>query len=71
MLSISSDSGHESQGVYNASKIAEILNGEKPRNLQQNFADPLDIAINMDTVDRIGFEMPPSMYKIAHEIYRK
>jgi ABC-type uncharacterized transport system substrate-binding protein len=71
MLSISSDSGHESQGMYNASKIAEILNGVKPRSLPQNFPDPLDVAINMDTVERIGFEMPPSIYKIAHEIYGK
>ena len=71
MLSISSDSGHESQGMYNASKIAEIFNGAKPRSLPQNFADPADIAINMNTVDRIGFKMPPSIYKIAHEIYRK
>jgi ABC-type uncharacterized transport system substrate-binding protein len=71
MISISSDSGYESQGIYNASKIAAILNGAKPRSLSQKLSDPLDIAVNVDTVRRIGFKMPPSIFKIAHEIYGK
>ena len=71
MLSISSDSGYKMQGYYNARKFAEILNGAKPRSLEQTLKDPLDIAVNMDTVRKIGFEMPPSIFKIAHEIYGK
>ncbi len=71
MLSISSDAGHKTQGVYNARKFAEILNGAKPRSLDQTLKNPLDIAVNMETVRRIGFKMPPSIFKIAHEVYGK
>jgi len=71
MMSISSDSGYESQGLYHASKIAAIFNGAKPRSLPQVLSDPLDIAVNIDTVSKIGFNMPPSIIKIAHEIYGK
>jgi len=69
MLSISSDSGYKKKGSYNSIKFAEILNGAKPRSLDQTFKDPLDIAVNMDAVRSIGFKMPQSILKIAHEVY--
>lgn len=71
MLSISSDSGHEKQGIYNAKKFAQILNGAKPRSLDQNLKSPLNIVVNMDTVQRIEFKMPKSILKISNEIYEK
>jgi ABC-type uncharacterized transport system substrate-binding protein len=69
LMSISTDEGHEAQGRYDAKKIAQILNGAKPRDLEQVFGDPLDIAINMETAGAIGFEVPGSILRIANEIY--
>ena len=71
MLSISSDSGYAALGRYNARKFGEILNGTKPGDLKQIFEDPLEIAINMETVRQIGFKMPESILKIASEIYER
>ena len=69
LMSISTDEGHRAQGIYDAEKIANILNGSKPRDLQQEFPDPLDIAINLETAQSIGFEVPNSILRIANEIY--
>lgn len=71
MLSISSDSGYVELGKYNARKFGAILNGTKPVKLNQKFADPLDIAVNIKTVKEIGFSMPKSILKVATEIYEK
>lgn len=71
MLSISSDSGYKELGRYNARKFGEILNGAKPVDLKQVFEDPLEIAVNMETVRQIGFHMPESILKIATEIYEE
>jgi ABC-type uncharacterized transport system substrate-binding protein len=69
LMSISTDEGYSAQGIFDAEKIAKILNGTKPRNLKQEFPDPLDIAINTETARVIGFEVPKSILRIAHEIY--
>jgi hypothetical protein len=50
-------------------KFGEILNGTKPITLKQVFEDPLDIAVNMQTVRQIGLDMPKSILSIATEIY--
>lgn len=71
MLSISSDSGYSELGRYNANKFGEILNGTKPIDLKQLFEDPLDVAVNIETVRQIGFTMPESILKIAAETYEK
>ncbi len=69
MLSISSDSGYAGLGRYNAMKFGEILNGTQPITLNQVFEDPLDIAVNMETVRQIGFDLPESIIKVASEVY--
>ncbi len=69
LLSISSDSGYSELGKYNANKFGEILNGTKPRTLNQIFEDPLEIAVNMETAREINFNIPISILKIATEIY--
>jgi ABC-type uncharacterized transport system substrate-binding protein len=69
LMSISTDVGYKSQGLYFAKKIAKILNGTKPRELEQEFHDPLDIAINLETARKIGFNVPGSLLRIANEIY--
>lgn len=71
MLSISNDSGYRELGKYNAMKFGEILNGTRPGKLNQLFEDPLDIAINMETVRQTGFEMPESILRIAREVYEE
>jgi len=69
LMSISTDEGYEAQGLYDAGKIARILNGAAPRTLEQEFPDPLDIAINMATAKAIGVTVPNGILRIAHEIY--
>lgn len=69
MMSISSDSGYEAQGDYNAEKIIQILNGASPRSLNQLFEDPLFISVNLNTAERIGFEIPEGILRIASEVY--
>lgn len=69
MLSLSSDSGYNELGKYNALKFGEILNGTRPGDLEQVFEDPLDIAVNLETIQKIGFTMPGSIIKIAAEVY--
>jgi ABC-type uncharacterized transport system substrate-binding protein len=69
LMSISTDEGYQAQGLYDAGKIARILNGTIPRTLDMEFPDPLDIAINMTTAKAIGFTVPNSILRIAHEIY--
>ncbi len=69
MMSISTDAGFKKQGIFNAGKIARILNGKKPRKLDMYLPENLDVAVNMKTVKQIGFEMPESIIKIANEIY--
>lgn len=71
MLSISSDSGYSELGRYNAMKFGKILNGAKPGSLNQLFADPLDIAINIKTARQIGFHIPETILRIATEVYEE
>ncbi|BBO84403.1 hypothetical protein DSCO28_49690 [Desulfosarcina ovata subsp. sediminis] len=69
LMSVSTDEGYRAQGLYDAKKIIDILNGAKPRDLEQEFPDPLDIAINMDTAREIGFSVPDGVLRVAHKIY--
>ena len=69
LMSISSDSGYKALCHYNADKFGQILNGTKPRSLNQILEDPLHIAINTATAEAINFSMPKSIMTIATEIY--
>lgn len=71
LLSISSDSGYAALGSYNGMKFGEMLNGTTPEKLDQLFEDPLDIAVNTKTARSIDFTIPPSILKVAKEIYHK
>lgn len=71
MLSISSDSGYTELGRYNAMKFGAILNGAKPIELKQVFEDPLEIAVNMETVRQVRLKMPVNILRIATEIYEE
>lgn len=69
MMSISSDSGYTELSRYSADKFGKILNGMKPRSITQLCEDPLEIAINMETIRKTGFDMPLGIIKVATEIY--
>ena len=71
MLSISSDSGYTELGRYQARKLDRILNGTKPRDLEQVLKDPLEIAVNLKTIRLIGFDMPEGILRVATEKYEK
>ncbi len=49
--------------------LAKILNGAKPRDLPQKFESPLDIVINMESAEKIGFRFPLDILAGAFEIY--
>ncbi len=69
LMSLSTDEGYRAQGLYDAEKIIRILTGTKPRDLSQEFPDPLYISVNMDTAGKIGFQVPASILRIANEVY--
>lgn len=69
LLSVSTDEGHRTQGLYEAKKIIDILSGARPRDLNQISPDPLDPAVNMDTARAIEFEIPSGILRIAKKFY--
>ena len=71
MMSISNDSGYATLGRYNADKFTRILGGTRPRDLKMILEDPLDIAVNMETVRQINFDMPKSIIGVTTELYEK
>ena len=58
-------------GEFNANTIARILNGAKPRELNQLFEAPPKIAINLKTAEVIGFDLPVDVLVAADEIYQE
>jgi ABC-type uncharacterized transport system substrate-binding protein len=56
-------------GRFHAETIAKILNGAKPRDLDQIFEDPTSISINLKTAKIIGYDPPLDVMSIADEIY--
>lgn len=58
-------------GRYYAEVIAKILNGAKPRQLDQVFEGPPKIAINLRTASLIGFDPPVDTLGAADEIFQE
>jgi hypothetical protein len=54
---------------WEAGVIAQIFNGTRPRDIGQVFEQPNVIAINLETAERIGFEPPKGIMKVADEVY--
>lgn len=54
---------------FHAETIAQILNGARPRDLEQVFEDPPRIAINTKTAQIIGYDPPVEILETADEIY--
>lgn len=69
LMSISVAS-HKYEGKFHAETIAKVLNGAKPRQLDQIFEDPPKIAINIKTAQIIGYDPPVDVLSVADEIYQ-
>lgn len=69
LMSIS-QAGYKYVGKFQAEIIAKILNGAKPRSLNQIFEDPPKIAINLKTAEAIGYDPPVDVLGAADEIYQ-
>ena len=70
LLSVST-AGFKYVGKFYAQTIAKILNGAKPRELDQVFEDPPKIAINLKTCELIGFDPPVDVLGAADEIFQQ
>ncbi len=51
--------------------MAKILNGARPRQLDQVFEGPPKIAINLKTAQIIGYDPPVDVLGAADEIYQE
>lgn len=70
LLSIS-QAGFKYEGRFYAETLAKILNGAKPRQLDQVFEAPPKIAINLKTAEIIGYDPPVDVLGAADEIYQE
>jgi len=58
-------------GRFYADKLAQILNGAKPRDLNQVLKEELSLAINMETARIIGYTPPRNLMKITNVVFEK
>ena len=56
-------------GQYHADTMAKIFNGAKPRELSQFFEEPSQIALNLETASKIGYDPSVDILSAADEIY--
>ncbi|MDY0038877.1 MAG: ABC transporter substrate binding protein [Desulforhabdus sp.] len=70
LLSISM-AGFKYVGRFHAENVAKILNGAKPRDVNQVFESPPKIAINLATASIIGYDPPVDVLGAADEIYQE
>lgn len=63
--------GYKYVSQFHAETIARILNGAKPRDLDQVFEDPPKIAINLAVAEIIGYDPPVDILGAADEIYQE
>ena len=58
-------------GLFHAEVIGRIFNGAEPWALDQRWVAPAKIALNLETMEIIGFNPPVDILLAADEIYRK
>lgn len=61
--------GYSNVGLFHAETIARIFNGARPRELDQVWVDPAEIALNLDVARAIGFDPPVDILLAADEVY--
>ena len=57
--------------MFYAQVIADLFHGKKLRDLNQIFKDPKSLAVNLQTADEIGFEIPSSIKNNADAVYHR
>lgn len=65
-----SQASYKYVGEFNAGAISKVFNGAKPRQLEQVFEAPPQIAINLKTAVSIGYDPPVDVLAAADEIYQ-
>lgn len=70
LLSISRPS-FKPVGLFLAATVAKVLNGAKPRQLDQLFEEPPNIAINLKTAELIGLYLYADVLAAADELYQE
>jgi ABC-type uncharacterized transport system substrate-binding protein len=58
-------------GDFYSKVISKVLNGAKPRDLDQVFEEPPKIAINLKTAEIIGYNPPVDVMLAADEIFQE
>lgn len=69
LMSISDVTTDHARGLWYAEAIGRILNGSRPRDLDQVFESPKTIAINLEAASLIGYDPPAPILLVADEIY--
>jgi len=64
-----SDSNLLAKGIFNGKKIVNIFKGRKPRDLPQVYEHVPHIAINLDTAQTIGYDVPIDIIASADEVF--
>lgn len=52
-------------------RFYKVLNGAKPRDIDQKWQDPPKIAINLKVAEIIGYDPPVDIMMAADEIYEQ
>ena len=60
---------YEHEGKFNAEVLAKILNGAKPRDINQCWQAPQKIAMNLKVAEIIGYDPPVDIMMASDEIY--
>lgn len=68
LMSIS-QAGYSYVGRFHAETIAKILNGAKPRELEQRWVAPSKIALNLKTAAAIGYDPPMDILIASDELF--
>ncbi len=61
--------GYLPVGLFHAETMARIFHGARPRELSQVWLSPAEIAINLKTAERIGFDPPIDILLASDEVY--
>ena len=56
-------------GLFQAAIMANVFNGAKPGDLDQVFEEPLNISLNLNTAEIIGYIPSAAVIAAADEIY--
>jgi ABC-type uncharacterized transport system substrate-binding protein len=62
--------GFKNVARFHAENIAKVLNGARPRDLNQIFEDPPKIALNVKAAAIIGYDPPVDILSAADELYQ-